>query len=147
MNACLVCSSAREPTTAPHFAARASNHRRGEARRASKALALDLPRQVGARAAARTRAARIGYTFARHACRCRPRVPTSPMSIPATLIPGDGIGPEIVESAIKVLEALGGPFSWDRQIAGLEGVRQAGDPLPAATLESIRRTRLALKGP
>jgi len=69
------------------------------------------------------------------------------MSIPATLITGDGIGPEIVESAVSVLEALGRPFSWDRQIAGLEGVRQAADPLPAATLDSIRRTRLALKGP
>ena len=39
------------------------------------------------------------------------------------------------------------PFEWDRQIAGLEGVKAAGDPLPAATLDSIRRTRLALKGP
>ena len=41
----------------------------------------------------------------------------------------------------------GAPFVWDRQVAGLDGVKAAGDPLPAATLESIRRTRLALKGP
>ncbi len=68
-------------------------------------------------------------------------------TIPATLIPGDGIGPEIVESTLAALEALGAPFAWDRQIAGLEGVRTAGDPLPQATLDSIRRTRLALKGP
>src|SRR3954463_11277515 len=68
-------------------------------------------------------------------------------SIPATLIPGDGIGPEIVDSALAVFDALGAPFEWDRQIAGLGGVQQAGDPLPAATLDSIRRTRLALKGP
>jgi isocitrate dehydrogenase (NAD+) len=67
--------------------------------------------------------------------------------IPATLIPGDGIGPEIVESTLAALDALGAPFEWDRQIAGLEGVTTAGDPLPAATLASIRRTRLALKGP
>jgi len=67
--------------------------------------------------------------------------------IPATLIPGDGIGPEIVDAALAALGALGAPFQWDRQIAGLEGVRTAGDPLPQATLESIRRTRLALKGP
>ncbi len=67
--------------------------------------------------------------------------------IPATLIPGDGIGPEIVESTLAVLDALGAPFEWDRQIAGLEGVKTANDPLPPATLASIRRTRLALKGP
>lgn len=67
--------------------------------------------------------------------------------IPATLIPGDGIGPEIVEATVAVLDALGAPFAWDRQIAGLAGVQASGDPLPAATLQSIRRTRLALKGP
>jgi len=67
--------------------------------------------------------------------------------IPATLISGDGIGPEIVDATLAVLDALGAPFVWDRQIAGLEGVQVAGDPLPEATLDSIRRTRLALKGP
>jgi isocitrate dehydrogenase (NAD+) len=68
-------------------------------------------------------------------------------TIPATLIPGDGIGPEIVDATLAVLDAVGAPFQWDRQIAGLGGVELAGDPLPPATLESIRRTRLALKGP
>src|ERR1700730_12763402 len=67
--------------------------------------------------------------------------------IPATLIPGDGIGPEIVDATLAVLDALGAPFRWDSQIAGLEGVKAAGDPLPAKTIDSIRRTRLALKGP
>src|SRR6202042_2223058 len=67
--------------------------------------------------------------------------------IPATLIPGDGIGPEIVDCVLAALEALGAPFEWDRQIAGLQGVKAEGDPLPARALESIRRTRLALKGP
>ena len=67
--------------------------------------------------------------------------------IAATLIPGDGIGPEIVDATLAVLDALGAPFEWDRQIAGLAGVKAAGDPLPEATLASIRRTRLALKGP
>jgi isocitrate dehydrogenase (NAD+) len=70
-----------------------------------------------------------------------------PASIPATLIPGDGIGPEIVDATLTILDALGAPFEWDRQIAGLAGVKEAGDPLPPATLESIGRTRLALKGP
>jgi isocitrate dehydrogenase (NAD+) len=70
-----------------------------------------------------------------------------PARIPATLIPGDGIGPEIVDATLTALDALGAPFEWDRQVAGLAGVQQAGDPLPAAALDSIRRTRLALKGP
>ena len=70
-----------------------------------------------------------------------------PQPIPATLIPGDGIGPEIVDSTLAALEVLGAPFQWDTQIAGLEGVKSAGDPLPPKTLDSIRRTRLALKGP
>src|ERR1700744_5213873 len=68
-------------------------------------------------------------------------------SIPATLIPGDGIGPEITEATLAALEALDVKFEWDHQIAGLKGVQQAGDPLPPATLASIRKTRLALKGP
>ncbi|HWG68586.1 MAG TPA: isocitrate/isopropylmalate family dehydrogenase [Steroidobacteraceae bacterium] len=70
-----------------------------------------------------------------------------PQSIPATLIPGDGIGPEIMDATLAVLTALGAPFEWDTQAAGLAGVAAAGDPLPAAAIESIRRTRLALKGP
>ncbi len=67
--------------------------------------------------------------------------------IPATLIPGDGIGPEVTESVVQVLDALGKPFAWDTQLGGLAAVEASGDPLPAATLDSIRRTHLALKGP
>jgi len=67
--------------------------------------------------------------------------------IAATLIPGDGIGPEIVEATVGTLDALGVKIDWDTQAAGLAGVKAAGDPLPASTLDSIRRTRLALKGP
>ena len=70
-----------------------------------------------------------------------------PQSIPATLIPGDGIGPEIIDATVAALKALGAPFEWDTQVAGLEGVKTAGDPLPPKTIDSIRRTRLALKGP
>ncbi|MDF2463705.1 MAG: Isocitrate dehydrogenase [Ramlibacter sp.] len=69
------------------------------------------------------------------------------IKIPATLIPGDGIGPEIVDAALAAFDALGTPFEWERQDAGLAGVKSAGDPLPPAALDSIRRTRLALKGP
>jgi isocitrate dehydrogenase (NAD+) len=75
------------------------------------------------------------------------RITHMPQPIPATLIPGDGVGHEIVEATVLALNALGAPFEWDRQIAGLEGVKTANDPLPPATLASIRRTRLALKGP
>ena len=67
--------------------------------------------------------------------------------IPATLIAGDGIGPEIMDATLAALDALGAPFEWDRQVAGMEGVKSAGDPLPPRTIESIQRTRLALKGP
>jgi isocitrate dehydrogenase (NAD+) len=65
----------------------------------------------------------------------------------ATLIAGDGVGPEIVEAVQIVLDKLGSPFVWDVQHGGAEAIRKHGDPLPAATLESIRRTKLALKGP
>ncbi len=68
-------------------------------------------------------------------------------SIPVTLIPGDGIGPEIVDSVVSVLGVLGAPIHWERHSAGLEGIKTAGDPLPAVTIDSIRRTRVALKGP
>jgi isocitrate dehydrogenase (NAD+) len=67
--------------------------------------------------------------------------------IPATLIPGDGIGPEIMDAALTVLDAVEAPFDWDRQIAGMTALKETGDPLPDATLASIRKTKLALKGP
>jgi len=64
-----------------------------------------------------------------------------------TLIPGDGIGPEITDATIKVLAATGVAFDWDRQLGGMAAVEATGDPLPEATVASIHRTRLALKGP
>jgi len=73
--------------------------------------------------------------------------PTAENVIPATLIPGDGIGPEIVESVVQVLEASGASFAWEVHKAGMAGVDEFDDPLPQPTLDSIRRTRLALKGP
>ena len=69
------------------------------------------------------------------------------MSYDVTLIPGDGIGPEITEQTLKALEATGVAFTWDTQVAGMAGVEAHGDPLPEATLESIRRRKVALKGP
>jgi len=67
--------------------------------------------------------------------------------IPATLIPGDGIGPEITAAVVGILDAVGAPFEWDTQQGGMAGIEAGGDPLPAALLDSIRRTKLALKGP
>ncbi len=71
----------------------------------------------------------------------------NPHSIPATLIPGDGIGPEITDATLQVLDALGAPFVWEWQVAGAAGVAACCDPLPQACLDSIRKTKLALKGP
>ena len=65
----------------------------------------------------------------------------------ATLIPGDGIGPEVTEAVLYVLDALGVSFAWDRQDAGMTAFEKGGNPLPEAVLSSIRRTGLALKGP
>ncbi len=64
-----------------------------------------------------------------------------------TLIPGDGIGPAIVDAAVKVIEAAGVEADWDTQLAGMAAVEEHATPLPEETLESIRRTRVCLKGP
>src|SRR6266705_3662100 len=64
-----------------------------------------------------------------------------------TLIAGDGVGPEITAATLLVLDALGMKFDWDEQYGGMAAVEKAGTPLPNATLDSIRRTRLCLKGP
>lgn len=69
------------------------------------------------------------------------------MTIHATLIPGDGIGPDITDATTRLLEAAGAEITWDRQLAGMAAVAAAGDPMPDVTLESIKRTKLALKGP
>lgn len=69
------------------------------------------------------------------------------MSTPVTLIPGDGIGPSITEATVRLLDAAGADITWDPQLAGAAAVTAVGDPLPEATLASIRRTKLALKGP
>ncbi|MBX3173493.1 MAG: NAD-dependent isocitrate dehydrogenase [Gemmatimonadaceae bacterium] len=68
-------------------------------------------------------------------------------TLDVTLIPGDGIGPAITDATVRVLEAAGAKFTWDRQLAGMAAVEAHGDPIPESTLESIKRTKLALKGP
>jgi isocitrate dehydrogenase (NAD+) len=69
------------------------------------------------------------------------------VATPVVLIPGDGIGPEVTRAACEVVRAAGAAIDWIEAEAGLGAVEHHGDPLPAATLELIRRYRVALKGP
>ncbi len=69
------------------------------------------------------------------------------MSHALTLIPGDGIGPEVTTAVIRVLDAAGVAIEWDRQDAGVIAFKKSGQTLPGELLDSIRRTRVALKGP
>ena len=64
-----------------------------------------------------------------------------------TLIPGDGIGPDITAAVKKVIAATGVPIEWDEQLAGESAVESYGTPLPETLLESIRKNKVALKGP
>ena len=69
------------------------------------------------------------------------------MAVQVTLIPGDGIGPSISAATVRILEAAGADIAWDTQVAGMAAVAKFGDPIPDATLASIKRTGVALKGP
>ena len=69
------------------------------------------------------------------------------MTYTVTLIPGDGIGPELADATTTVLEATGLKFEWRRVDAGESQIATHGTPLPDAVLDSIRETRVALKGP
>jgi isocitrate dehydrogenase (NAD+) len=64
-----------------------------------------------------------------------------------TLIPGDGIGPEVTQAAVRVLEATGVRFEWERHAAGAEAFEIFGEYIPSALYESIERNKVALKGP
>jgi isocitrate dehydrogenase (NAD+) len=64
-----------------------------------------------------------------------------------TLIPGDGIGTEITGAVVRIIEAAGVEIEWESFIAGAEALTRFGDPLPAEVLESIKRNKVALKGP
>jgi isocitrate dehydrogenase (NAD+) len=69
------------------------------------------------------------------------------MAYSVTLIPGDGIGPEVSQATVRVLEATGVGFEWDVQQAGVVALEQSGDVLPEPVLDSIRKNKVALKGP
>ncbi len=69
------------------------------------------------------------------------------MTATVTLIPGDGIGPEIVDASVRILEAAGAGLEWDTRLAGMAALEKGLGPLPDETVESIQTNRLALKGP
>jgi isocitrate dehydrogenase (NAD+) len=69
------------------------------------------------------------------------------MPYSVTLIPGDGVGPEVTEATQRVLEATGVEFNWDIGIVGEKAQKQFGTPLPDDVLKSIRKNKVALKGP
>ncbi|MFV2040653.1 MAG: isocitrate/isopropylmalate dehydrogenase family protein [Candidatus Hydrothermarchaeales archaeon] len=69
------------------------------------------------------------------------------MSYKITLIPGDGIGPEVAGAAVRVLEATGVGFDFEEVLAGEQAMKAFGTPLPEETLDSIRKNTVALKGP
>ena len=65
----------------------------------------------------------------------------------ATLIEGDGIGPEVIGAAVQIVEAAGVPVQWERQVMGAPALQQSGSLLPRETVEAIKRSKVALKGP
>jgi isocitrate dehydrogenase (NAD+) len=69
------------------------------------------------------------------------------MAREVTLIPGDGIGPEVTDATLMVLQGANADLEYDTQLAGLEALKQLRNPLPKPTLDSAERTRLILKGP
>src|SRR5215210_2541087 len=69
------------------------------------------------------------------------------MAHEVTLIPGDGTGPELIEATRRVLEATGVEFGWDEHPAGEDVYAEEGTPVPERTLESVKRTKVGIKGP
>src|SRR5918912_3273281 len=64
-----------------------------------------------------------------------------------TLLPGDGIGPEVTASVVSILECVGVEIEWEKYFVGAEAISRFGDPLPQEVLDSILRNKVALKGP
>src|ERR1700755_3593268 len=69
------------------------------------------------------------------------------MAHQVTLIPGDGVGPELAEATRMCVEATGVPIHWDIQEAGVDVMAKLGTPVPDSVIESCRRTKVALKAP
>src|SRR5437870_11909293 len=119
-------------------------------RRADGSVSLWIPdRTITAQATRRRPANLMDIPTARDPCgSCHGlRSTIAVMSYRVTLIPGDGIGPELAEATRRVLEASGIEFEWEVVDAGEGVMAEYGTPLPDHVLESIRRNRVALKGP
>jgi isocitrate dehydrogenase (NAD+) len=69
------------------------------------------------------------------------------MGVRVTLIPGDGIGPEITASVVRILESAGAGIEWEEHLVGQGAVVRGMDPMPSSVLDSVRRNKVALKGP
>ncbi len=69
------------------------------------------------------------------------------MTYNVTFIPGDGVGPEISEATRRVLEATGVKFNWEKAYAGADVIKEYGTPLPDSVLDSIKKNKVAIKGP
>src|SRR5690606_17268309 len=79
--------------------------------------------------------------------RCTPVHSTRTVMTTVTLIEGDGIGPEIAAATVRAVDAAGGKIKWERADAGAGAVDKHKDPLPQATIDSIKKNQVALKGP
>src|SRR5581483_8765285 len=64
-----------------------------------------------------------------------------------TLIPGDGIGPEVTEAVVRMIRAAGAAIEWEHHLAGIQAVERTGETLPIELIDSVRRNKVALKGP
>src|SRR5246127_3126153 len=109
----------------------------------------------------RSRACSVVFTScrttarSRHCCRCRSTLPRranarkgcSMAKHKITLLPGDGIGPEVTASVVAILECAGVDIEWEKYFVGSEAISRFGDPLPQEVLDSILRNKVALKGP
>ena len=69
------------------------------------------------------------------------------MAYNITLIPGDGVGPEVTEATRRVLEATGIKFNWEMGEVGAYAMEKYGTPLPASVIASVKKNKVALKGP
>src|ERR1043165_4432081 len=69
------------------------------------------------------------------------------MTHKVTLIPGDGIGPEVTNATVRILEATGGKFEWETFAVGAEAYEKSGEYIPKDLIESLERTHVGLKGP
>src|SRR6266480_3745984 len=64
-----------------------------------------------------------------------------------TLLPGDGIGPEVTAAVVSIIECTGVEVEWEKYFVGSEAIARFGDPLPPEVLESVLRNKVALQGP